>query len=340
MKKIPLAQRAVALPLIGLMVAWALSMAAQYSDLFMPQPYYSENGVIYTEPFKLSVYLAFAAIAIGSIASLFSQTLAIRGREELGEENKLARAAHRFANLAVVLSLVIGTIFAIGTFMSSFNSYNGQGSDLGIHFLNVYLPIILTTALVVTVLLRAFVFRTGFEETEDGSKPKMSEAQKALGLGYAVPILAAAVAMIFGLVVYQVTQTNLQVWVWVIIQAIIGFGIIAGTGFAAKARAAKPAAPKPRTMMAAGASNLNFVLSIVFGAVVSIMAFTFGFAAIEKLRSWSEVPIDCKDTDCVADSTVNAITGQWLVEELLPAKVLLLLAVVGIYLSLTKRNKA
>ena len=340
MKKFSLAQRAVALPLIGLMVAWVLSMWAQYSDLFLPQPYYSETGLTGDEPFKLSVYLVFAGIAIGSIASLFSQTLAIRAREEQGEENKLARAAHRFANLAVVLSLVIGTIFAIGTFMSSFNSYNGQGSDLGVHFLNVYLPIILTTALVVTVLLRAFVFRTGFEETTDGSKPKMSEAQKALGLGYAVPILSAAVAMIFGLVVYQVTQTNLQVWVWVIIQAIIGFGIIAGTGFAAKARAAKPAAPKPRTMMAAGAANLNFVLSIVFGAVVSIMAFSFGFAAIEKLRTWGEVPVDCKDVDCVSTPIIRDLNAVWLVEELLPAKVLLLLAVVGIYLSLTKRNKA
>jgi len=338
MKKISLAQRAIALPLIGLMVAWLLSMAAQYLDLFVPMTY-NWDGSPYVEPIRISVYLAFAAIAIGSVASLLAQSSAIRAREEAGEDDKLARAAHRFANLAVVLSLVIGTIFAIGTFLGSFNSYNGQGSDLGVHFLNVYLPIILTTALVVTVLLRAFVFRTGFEETTDGSKPKMSEAQKALGLGYAVPILSAAVAMIFGLVVYQVTQTNLQVWVWVIIQAIIGFGIIAGTGFAAKARAAKPAAPRPRTMMAAGAANLNFVLSIVFGAVVSIMAFTFGFAAIEKLRTWTEVPVGCKE-NCQPAQSVNAVSLQWMFEELLPAKVLLLLAVVGIYLSLTKRNKA
>jgi hypothetical protein len=340
MRKIPLENRAVALPLLGLVIAWALFMGAAYADLYNSNAYYyGENPP--PETFKISVYLNFLGITVGSLASLFGQTWAIKARHALGEDHKMARAAHRFTNLAVIISLAIGAIFAISTFLSSFNSYYGQGSDVFIHFLNVYLPIFLATALVITVLLRAFVFRVDTIETNEEGKPKMSEAQKALGLGYAVPILAAAFAMIFGLVVYQVTRTDLQVWVWVIIQLIIALGIIAGTRFSSKARLAKTAeAPKPRkALAAAGAANLNFVLSIVFGAVVSVMAFTFGQMAIQKLQVWPEVPVDCKDEECNVQPGLAEPSIQWLFEDLLPAKVLLVLAVVGIYLTITERNR-
>lgn len=341
MKKIALEKRAVALPLLGLVVAWVLFMGASYADLLNMnyQNYYPVDAPL-AETFRVSVYLNFAGIALGSLAALIGQRWAIKSRLVLGEDHKMARAAHRFTTLAVILALAIGAIFAIGTFLSSFNSYNGQGSDVGIHFLNVYLPIFLATALVITVLLRAFVFRVDSIELSDEGKPKMSEAQKALGLGYAVPILAAAFAMIFGLVVYQVTRTDLQVWVWVIIQLIIGLGIIAGTRFASKARLARTEVPKPRKpFAAAGAANLNFVLSIVFGAVVSVMAFTYGQGAIQSLQVWPEVPVDCKDAECFVEPTVEGINLAWVFEDLLPAKVLLILAVVGIYLTLTERNR-
>jgi hypothetical protein len=138
-------------------------------------------------------------------------------------------------------------------------------------------------------------------------------------------------------VVYDVTRTELEVWVWVIIQVIVVIGIVAGTRFASKAKAAKPAAPKPKTALAAGAATLNFVLSIVFGAVVTIMAFTFGFAAVEKLRVWPEYIGDKVPT--VTEPTISPLTWAWLIDEMLPAKVLLLLAVVGIYWTITERNK-
>jgi hypothetical protein len=152
-----------------------------------------------------------------------------------------------------------------------------------------------------------------------------------------VPILATAAAIIFGLVVYDVTRTELEVWVWVIIQVIVVVGIVAGTRFASKAKAAKPTAPKPRTALAAGASTLNFVLSIVFGAAVTIMSFTFGFGAVEKLRVWPQY-IDGKEP-AITEPTISPLTWGWLIDEMLPAKVLLLLAVVGIFWTLTERNK-
>jgi hypothetical protein len=151
--------------------------------------------------------------------------------------------------------------------------------------------------------------------------------------------LATAVAIIFGLGVYDVTRTNLQVWVWVIIIAIVAAGVVFGTRFSAKAKSAKPAPPKPRTALAVGASNLNLVLSIIFGSVVTIMAFSFGADAISKLQTWTPPPIDCKEMECNSVASVTGPTWTWLIQELAPAKVLLAIAVIGIYVTITERNK-
>jgi heme/copper-type cytochrome/quinol oxidase subunit 2 len=232
-----------------------------------------------------------------------------------------------------------GAIFAIGNFLGAFNSYAGRSESAFLRIFSVYVPILLATGLVVYVLLAAFVFRHDESTNTDGVKQKMSEAQKALGLGYAVPILATAVAIIFGLGVYDVTRTNLQVWVWVIIIAIVAAGVVWGTRFAAKAKSAKAAPPKPRTALAAGAANLNLVLSIIFGSVVTIMAFAFGTDAISKLQTWPQPPINCEGVDCATEPIITGPTWNWFIQELAPAKVLLLLAVVGIYVTITERNK-
>lgn len=341
MKRIPIAKQAVALPLLGLFVAWLAFMGGSLADLYVPQPTWTESGeTIYpAEIFHIGPYLYLLGIAAGAISSRTAQNLALKAHDQLGQDNKLARAAHRFATLGVVVGLAAGAIFAIGNFMSAFNSYSGRAENIGMRLLNVYVPILLATALVVFVLLSAFVFKQGSVKSADGKKVRMSETQKALALGYAVPILATAVAIIFGLVVYDVTRTNLQVWVWVIIIAIVVVGVVFGTRFANRARTAKAEKPKPKTALAAGAASLNFVLSIVFGTVVSFMAFTFGSAAMQKLQTWSQVAEDCVKADCQSTPTMNAPTWQWLIEDLAPAKVLLLLAIVGIYLTITERNK-
>lgn len=341
MNKIPLAKKAVALPLIGLLVAWLAFMGAALANLYVPQPIYTSVGeTIYPDEIvQIAPYLFLLGIAAVAVASLISKRWAQRSKLELGDGHKLSRAALRFANLGVVLSLAAGAVFAIGNFLGAFNTYSGRAENPVLRLLSVYVPILLATGLVVYVLLAAFVFNHEDEKNTDGSKPKMTDAQKALGLGYAIPILATAVAIIFGLGVYDVTRTNLQVWIWVIIIAIVAAGVVFGTRFANKARAAKPAPAKPRTALAAGASNLNFVLSIVFGASVTIMAFSFGAEAIGKLQTWTNPPVNCEGVDCNSTTGVASPSLQWLLEDLAPAKVLLLLAVVGIYVTITERNK-
>lgn len=341
MNRIPLANRAIALPLIGLLVAWLSFMGATLANLYVPQPQYGPNGNVFfkEEIFQVAPYLFLLGIAAVAVSSLLAQGLAIKAREQSQDSSSLARAAHRFSTLGIIVGLAGGAIFAIGNFLGAFNSYAGRSESAFLRIFSVYVPILLATGLVVYVLLAAFVFRHDESTNTDGVKRKMSEAQKALGLGYAVPILATAVAIIFGLGVYDVTRTNLQVWVWVIIIAIVAAGVVWGTRFAAKAKSAKAAPPKPRTALAAGAANLNLVLSIIFGSVVTIMAFAFGTDAISKLQTWPQPPINCEGVDCATEPIITGPTWNWFIQELAPAKVLLLLAVVGIYVTITERNK-
>ena len=341
MNRIPLANRAVAAPLLGLMLAWVFFMVSQFVDLYTPQPEWDQYGNIVAGEniINFGVYFRLLGIAAGAVLSLVGLNWALHARKLNGEDDMLSRAAHRFTTLAVIVGLGAGAIFAIGSFLGAFNNY-GPRDDVAIRFIDVYLPILLATALVIVVLLRAFVFRKDDMHQEDGKKAKLTARQKALGLGYAVPILATAVAIIFGLIVYDVTRTDLQVWVWVIIQVIIALGIVQGTRFANRAKTGEVLPAKPRgAFAAAGASNLNFVLSIVFGTVVSIMSFTFGFAAIENLRRW-DIPVDPSEGKEISTMpTIEMPDLPWLIEDFLPAKILLLLAVVGIYLTITERNR-
>ncbi|CAB4632076.1 unannotated protein [freshwater metagenome] len=338
---IKLSKLAILTPLIGLAVAWKLFMFAIYANLFV-YPIYDSQGMYQGEQqiVRPSTYLFLAGIVVFGLAALYGQRLALRARELAGIDNSLARAAHRFGTLAVIVSLVAGAIYAIGNFLGAFNQYIDREENLLIRLFDVYIPILLATGLVVYILLRAFVFR---KQVAKGSKKTgMSDSEKALGLGYAVPIIFTAIAIIFGLVVYDITRTNLQVWVWVIIQVIIASGILLGTRFSTRAKSAVAAPARPRATLAAGAANLNFVLSIIFGSFVSIMAFAFGADAIEKLRIYPPYVEPLPGEEAVYDWSwqVAPFTVSWFIEQMIPALILLFLAAAGTYLSITERNKA
>ena len=341
MKKLSRVQKAIALPLIGEIWGWLFFVAAILANQLQNNLSYGTQYPSYqaAEIVHVGTYLFLIAIAGFSFTAIWGQSLAIAARNELGDSHLLARAAQRFTTLAIVVALAFGAIFAIGNFMGAFGYSSSNAKNAGIRILDVYLPILLATALVVFVILKAFVFREG--EHQDGEKDKrgLTETQKALGLGYAMPIIATAFAIILGLIVYDVTKTNLQVWVWVLIQVIVVGGVVQGTRFAAKAKQGVVRPPRERRALAAGAAGLNFVLSIVFGGVVSIMAFSFGGSAVDKLMRYPEFDAQGKPIGS-AMVTLDPITVTWFVNELLPALVLLGLAVVGIYWTIWTRNKA
>jgi heme/copper-type cytochrome/quinol oxidase subunit 2 len=316
-------------------------MFAIYSDLFVI-PMYDSEGMYLGESqvVKLSSYLYLAGVVVFGLLALRGQQLALHARELAGLDAALPRAAHRFTNLAVVISLVAGSFYAIGNFLTAFTRFGNDSVNILVRLFDVYVPIVLATALVIYILLRAFVFRK--QNVKEAKKQGLSDSEKSLGLGYAIPILFTAVAIIFGLVVYDITRTDLEVWVWVVIQVIIAVGVLLGTRFSSRAKLAKPAAPRVRQTLAAGAANLNFVLSIVFGATVSIMSFNFGASAIESLRIWPEYKEPVEGEEIVYDPTwqVAQFEWSWFFESMLPALVLLLIAAVGIYLFITERNQA
>jgi preprotein translocase subunit YajC len=338
--EIKLAKQAIITPLIGLVVGWTLFMFAIYSDLYV-FPIYDSEGMYLgeTQIVQISTYLYLVGIVVFGLLSLRGQQIALYARELAGLEAALPRAAHRFTNLTVVISLVGGSIYAIGNFLNAFNSFGQENVNLLVRLFDVYVPIVLATILVIYILLRAFVYRK--QSVKQAKKQRMSDSERALGLGYAIPILFTAVAIIFGLVVYDITRTDLQVWVWVVIQVIIALGILLGTRFSSRAKAAKSAPPRVRQTLAAGAANLNFVLSIVFGATVSIMSFTFGAAAIESLRIWPEYIEPLGGEEFVFDPgwEIAPFEWTWFFESMVPALLLLLIAAVGIYLFITERNQ-
>lgn len=335
MDSIKRSKSAIMLPLAGLVVGWSLFMGAIYSDLFVALPSYDNQGnYIGPEPtVQLSTYLFLIGITAFGIASLIGQTIALRVRIE--QDNPLAKAAHRFTNLLVIISLVAGAVYAIGNFLGAFNNYASRDASLLVRLFGVYVPILLATALVVVVLLRAFVFRKDAPDlgsvAEDAERKAL---QRAVGLAYAAPIIGTAIAIIFGLAVYDITRTDLDVWIWVIIQLIIATAILIGTKFASRAKSSKPLPVKPRVAGIA-AVNLNLVLSIVFGAVVSVMSFSYGAQAIDSLRvwgEWDEKKVPQQEVSIVAPSL------EWLLSDFLPALALLALAVIGIYKSIVVRN--
>jgi hypothetical protein len=338
--EIKLAKQAIITPLIGLVVGWTLFMFAIYSDLYV-FPIYDSEGMYLgeTQIVQISTYLYLVGIVVFGLLALRGQQISLHARELAGLDAPLPRAAHRLTNLTVVISLVGGSIYAIGNFLNAFNSFGQENVNLLVRLFDVYVPIVFATILVIYILLRAFVYRK--QTVKQTKKQGMSDSEKALGLGYAIPILFTAVAIIFGLVVYDITRTDLQVWVWVVIQVIIALGILLGTRFSSKAKAAKAAPPRVRQTLAAGAANLNFVLSIVFGATVSIMSFTFGAGAIESLRIWPEYIEPAEGEEFVFDPgwEIAPFEWSWFFESMVPALVLLLIAAVGIYLFITERNQ-
>lgn len=303
---------ALLLPLVGLLATWSMYLTAAYIEL--PNQYDS-IGI------RWSVYLFLGGIAVVAIAS--SVAFKISDALHVVTPTGITRSVYRFNGLAVVLSMVAGAVFAIGTFLSSFSMNTERiGSN---KFLEVYLPIILVTGIVVYVLLQATVFRKS--EAEEGAPA--DPRKRALGLAWSLPIIGTALALIIGLIAYG-SRREVETWVWVLIQAVILASIVLGTNFAVKARTTKRMAARER-VVGAGAMNLNFVLSIVFSAIVGVMSFTYGLGAISKLGNWNY-------TDVTQTFNFLPFSFGWLITDFIPALLLLLLAEAAVYLTVTLRN--
>jgi len=283
-------------------VAWALFMSGIYTDLFVEQVYNDAGEWIGRSPaITVSKYLFFGATAVFAAAAVIAQRMSIAQRVSKGIDDRPSRSGHRFATLSIIVGLSVAAIIGISVFLEGFSGNRQDGQTLLERTLDTYLPIVLFTGLVVVVLLAAFVFRSDTlpkssdrvpDDAVDHEEVAGSGSQRDLGAAYAVPIVATAVALIFGLVVYDATGTSLDVWIWVVIQLVIGSGIVVGTIYGERAVAQGPTSQSSRSRVTRSARGLNFVLSIVFGAIVTGMAFGYGGSAIDELRSSPTFTLD------------------------------------------------
>jgi MFS family permease len=306
------------------------TVLAAYLDLGINQ-YYNSESMVEVRP---STYVVLVGLVIGSLLALWGFKRA-DAAHAIDEKTTLIRAEYRFTALLIILGMVFLAIFAISTFMGSFTSYYpAPGPTVFGRIFGVYLPIVLAAGAVVFVLLQATLYRktSPVEGTEDKG---LSATQKALAIGYAVPIIGTALAIIIGLVVYDTQNQRLETWAWVVIQLIIGGSIYLGTRSAAKARSAKPVVKPPRVAGAAGAVTLNYVLSLVFAGVVSIMSFSFATMAVSRLVFYP----NCGEGSEPCQPEILAVSAQWWFNDMIPAFLLLVLVQVATYLVIVTRNK-
>lgn len=318
------------LPLLGVTVAWVAMVLAAFLDLQQNQ-YWDRPAV----EVKASTYVVLVGLVIGALLALwgFKRADVAHSRDE---KTPLIRAEYRFTALLIIIGMVFLAIFAIATFIGSFatSAFPSGSPTVTGRILGVYLPIVLAAAAVVFVLLQATLYRK--TSPVEGSEEKgLSATQKALAIGYALPIVGTALAIIIGLIVYDTQSQKLATWAWVVIQAIIGASIFFGTRSAAKARSAKPVVKPPRVVGAAGAVTLNYVLSLVFAGVVSIMSFTFASGAVNSLVVYRE----CAEGKDPCYPNINSPSMEWWFNEMLPAFLLLVLVQVATYLVIVSRNK-
>jgi hypothetical protein len=308
-------------------------MAAAFVGLFEPDGYYSgPMGDVYNPgpEVRATTYLFLGGIALFSVLASIAHRRADHEYHASGAKDAGARAAFSFATVAVIVGLVSGAIYAISVFMGSFSNNGQTTTPLG-RFLGVYLPILMATVLVVLVLLRATVFRKSSPAAH--GEPAASadpEVKKALALGLSLPIITTAFAMILGLMFWDLQNRELSSWTWVIIQSVIAFGIIAGTRYSMKA-IRSVSGSHSGVSGAVGALNLNFVLSIIFGAIVTLMSFTMGFAAIDQLK-WRSVITPTPQT------ILNNFDANWLFVDFAPTYVLLVLVSVAVFFTLVSRH--
>ena len=306
---------AIAFVIVGIDIAWLGMVLANFAGLY-ESPEYNEFGRIISGSdalTKASTYIFLIALAGFALFSGLAYRMA---DHQVVKKVKGSLPVFRFASVAVIVALVSLAIFAISAFFASFNVY-GPTKGIGDQLLGVYLPIVLAAAICVVLLLSATVYRKSEAKVEVVSK-EQKKAQREAALAFVYPIVGTTIALIIGLAVYSLERQNPQVWIWVLILAIVGGSIAMGTIYAARTKTSAPkaraAAPKKT---GTAALSLNFVLVVIFVVVVTLMSFTFGIAAVQELRHYMEY------ANNQSGMVIRAVDLEWFIKSMLPAVVIL-----------------
>lgn len=148
---------ALLLPLVGYKLFWLSVLGAALYNLFKPEAYDPMGNWVVIDWINWDTYMLLAGVASVAITSLIARNISAKAKK-----SKLAHIAHGFSTVTLIIALVGGGIFGIGNFMSQLNNYYTQAGL--IKAANVYLPILLDAALLIVVILRAFVGSKGQDD--------------------------------------------------------------------------------------------------------------------------------------------------------------------------------
>lgn len=295
------ARRALTVTLVAAVVAWLLYVAGLYVDVvttFDPsgaeaaapdEDAREPRGVLWSQ------YLFVAAIAVFGLGAALARRRLSGIRAAEVPRSRLVDPVSRFAGVSSILAAVMAVWAVFTLFLGGLFS-DGTDPEPVDRIANLYLPILLHAALVVAIVLAGFVLVPAASPQPSPSNggssrassspagPPSTRARRTIALAYVTPIIAAAIALVLGLVVYDLTRAAPEAWIWAAILAIIGAGVAVGTVLASTARRGTPIASRPAPI-AIGARRLNFALSIVFAVVVAGMSLGYGASAVYGLQA-------------------------------------------------------
>ena len=290
-------------------VAWVLFIVGRYIGLVSSAD--SMLGSGQPEKVRIADYFILAAIVVLGLGALSAKRKLAPLRDSSQPCSSLVKPVSLLSSLTLIVSVALAATTVFSTFIGGL--YVGsEEAILLARMMNLYVPIVLYTALVLALILAGFVFLPSSpmvqahtvgtsQEPIAGDRAMPDESlstqvppvlvdtmstreprsgRRLTGLAYATPIISVAFALILGLIVYDLTRTALHVWIWVAIFAIVGAGIFTGAYFADRSRGSHGiSAP-----VVAGARNLNFVLTVIFAIVVTSMSLGYGSSAVSELQ--------------------------------------------------------
>jgi hypothetical protein len=182
---------------------------------------------------------------------------------------------------------------------------------------------------IVVAVLQATAWRKSDSVPGEPADPR----KRALALAWALPILGSALALIIGLVSYS-GNSNVSIWVLVVTLSIIMVSVLIGTHFATIGHALVKQQVRENTVeVGGGASKLNFVLAVVFGAAVNVLAFSLGAAAAANIYRVNY------NNDGTQTLSAAHLDGDWWGNQFAPSLSFLLLAQAITYFSVTMRHR-
>lgn len=284
-------------------------------------------------------YFTLAAIAIFGACSLLATRMTAPAAQSV-ERGGLALRVRLIAQAGIITAASLSTFAILVTFMSGF--LDTGGSTPLARIFNEYLPIALHTALIISLLLTGFIFsgRSGAQDPapaddiapedrlaeliEDAAPaaaapvtaPSVAvaapaapsaltrETRRFAAWGWSAPIIAAALALLIGLVIYDLTSTSLEAWVWVAILAVVALGVCVGVLAAARGLGSS------NSSAIVGAENLGFVLTIVFVIGTMSMSLGFGISAIENRSAYPSLSLSAYADDGEEDGVSGAASSN------------------------------